>query len=217
MNKGILAGVAVYVTWGVLPLYWKAIQAVPAEETLAHRIFWSLVFAWLLLAVRNRWDWLRQARENRKILIVFVGTGCLIGANWFIYIWAVNSGHIVDASLGCFINPLLNVFLGVVFLRETLTPWQGVAIALASAGVLYLTVGYGEFPWVALSLALTFGFYGLMRKVARLGSLEGLSIETAVLALPAIVYLLFLQKTGAASFGHSGARRPVFCWPCPGW
>ena len=134
-----------------------------------------------------------------------LASACLLGLNWFIYIWAVNSGHVVDSSLGYFITPLVNVLLGVLFLRERLRKWQTVAIGFAAVGVLSLTVGYGVFPWIALSLAFSFGFYGLLRKVSPLGSLEGLSLETAALSLPAIAYLVYLEGTGGASFGHAGA------------
>jgi len=205
MNRGIVAAVAAYTLWGLLPIFWKALQAVPSLEILCHRTVWSLVFVLLLLLARRQWAWLRQARRNPKILLIFLGTTCLLGVNWFTYIWAVNSGHVVDSSLGYFINPLISVLLGVLFLRERLRPWQGVAIAIAAAGVLLLTLGHGAFPWIALTLALTFAFYGLLRKIAPLGSLEGLSLETALLSLPALGYLLYLQWAGTASFGQVGA------------
>ena len=133
-----------------------------------------------------------------------MGSACLLGLNWFMYIWAVNSGHVVDSSLGYFITPLVNVLLGVLFLRERLRMWQTIAIGFAAVGVLALTVGYGTFPWIALSLALSFGFYGLLRKVSPLGSLEGLSLETAALSMLAVVYLAYQEGTGGASFGHAG-------------
>ncbi|MDX9832968.1 MAG: EamA family transporter RarD [Anaerolineae bacterium] len=205
MKKGVLAGVAAYTLWGLLPVYWKALQAVPALEILIHRTVWSLVFVLLLQAILRRWDWLRLVRQQPRMLRIFLGSTVLLSLNWLTYIWAVNAGHVVDASLGYFINPLVSVLLGMIFLGERLRPWQGVAVGLAAASVLYLTLGLGSLPWIALVLAGTFGFYGLLRKTAPLGSMEGLSVETALLSLPALAYLLALEATGQGSFGHAGA------------
>jgi len=205
MKQGIIAGILAYTLWGLLPGYWKAIQVVPPLEILCHRTIWSLVFVLLVLAVRKQWAWVRQARASPRTLAMSLGSACLLSLNWFTYIWAVNSGHLVESSLGYFIAPLVNVLLGVLFLRERLRVWQTVAIGFAAVGVLSLTVGYGAFPWIALSLALSFGFYGLLRKVSPLGSLEGLSLETAALSLLAVVYLVYKEGTGGASFGHAGA------------
>jgi chloramphenicol-sensitive protein RarD len=204
MKQGVLAGILAYTLWGLLPGYWKAIQEVPPLEILCHRTIWSLVFVLLILAARKRWAWIGQVRANPRTLLMSLASACLLSLNWFTYIWAVNSGHVVDSSLGYFIAPLVNVLLGVLFLRERLRVWQTVAIGLAAVGVLSLTVGYGAFPWIALSLALSFGFYGLLRKVSPLGSLEGLSLETAALSIPAVAYLVFREATGGASFGHAG-------------
>jgi chloramphenicol-sensitive protein RarD len=203
LNKGIVAAVITYTLWGLLPVYWKALQAVPALEILGHRMVWSCLFVLLLLTARKQWDWIRRSAERRTAL-TFGASASLLALNWFTYIWAVNAGHIVDASLGYFINPLISVLLGVIFLQERLRPWQGVAIGLATVGVVFLTVGYGAFPWIALTLALTFGFYGLLRKTAPLGSLEGLAMETALMSVPALAFLLYLAGTGAGSFGRAG-------------
>lgn len=205
VKKGVLAGVAAYTLWGLLPVYWKALQTVPALEILVHRTVWSLVFVLLLQAVLRRWDWLRLVRQQPRMLRIFLGSTVLLSVNWLTYIWAVNAGHVVDASLGYFINPLVSVLLGMIFLGERLRPWQGVAVGLAAASVLYLTLGLGSLPWIALVLAGSFGFYGLLRKTAPLGSMEGLSVETALLSLPALAYLLALEATGQGSFGHAGA------------
>lgn len=205
VKKGVLAGVAAYTLWGLLPVYWKALQTVPALEILVHRTVWSLVFVLLLQAILRRWDWLRLVRQQPRMLRIFLGSTVLLSVNWLTYIWAVNAGHVVDASLGYFINPLVSVLLGMIFLGERLRPWQGVAVGLAAASVLYLTLGLGSLPWIALVLAGTFGFYGLLRKTAPLGSMEGLSVETALLSLPALAYLLALEATGQGSFGHAGA------------
>ncbi|MBA3533292.1 MAG: EamA family transporter RarD [Ardenticatenales bacterium] len=192
-----------YVLWGLLPLFWKALKEVPALEILAHRMVWSLGVVLLLLALRGRWRWLASVVRDRRILLTFTTTALLLSLNWYIYIWAVNAGYIVETSLGYFINPLVNVLLGVLFLKERLRLWQGVAIALAFVGVLYLTVQYGALPWIALTLAISFGFYGLLRKTASLDSLEGLTLETLLLFLPALSYLLYLEGQGSAAFGHS--------------
>ena len=144
--------------------------------------------------------------KNRRTLVTVSGTACLLAVNWLTYIWAVNSGHIVEASLGYFINPLISVLLGVIVLRERLRPWQLIAIVVAAGGVLYLTVGYGSFPWIGLILAFSFGFYGLFRKTASLSAIEGQSLEMALLFLPALTYLLFLEFSGTAAFGHAGFK-----------
>lgn len=204
MRKGVLAAVVAYTLWGILPIYWKAIQTVPALEILCHRVVWSLPFVVLLLAARRQWAWLRQVWRAPRMLITCLASAGLLGVNWFVYIWAVNSGHIVDSSLGYFINPLVSVLLGVLFLRERLRPWQAVAIGLAATGVALLTLGLGAFPWIAFTLAGTFGFYGLLRKTAALGSLEGLSLEMAILFLPTLAYLVYQEAAGTASFGHAG-------------
>ena len=204
MKRGILAGFMAYTLWGLLPVYWKAIEAVPPLEILCHRMVWSLALLLPVLAARGQWAWLRQLRAKPRILVLHFVSACLLTLNWFTYIWATLSGHIVDASLGYFITPLFSVVLGVVFLRERLRPAQRVAIGFAGLGVLVLTLGYGSFPWIALMLTLTFGLYGLVRKVSPLGSAEGLALETALVALPALGYLLYLGAGHGASFGHAG-------------
>jgi len=205
MKQGVAAGILAYTLWGFLPGYWKAIQAVPPLEILCHRTIWSLIFVLLVIAVRKQWAWVEQARSSPRTLLISLGSACLLSLNWFVYIWAVNSGHVLDSSLGYFITPLVNVLLGLLFLHERLRRWQTVAFGLAALGVLWLTVGYGAFPWIALSLAFSFGLYGLLRKVSPLGSLEGLSLETGALSLIAVAYLAYLEGTGGGSFGHAGA------------
>lgn len=205
MRKGMLAALTAYVAWGLLPIYWKAIEQVPPAEILCHRVVWSLLVVALLLAAQKRWGWLRQAAQKPAILLPFIGTTLLLAANWFIYLWANNSGHIVEVSLGYFINPLVNVLLGVLLLRERLRHWQWVAIGLAFAGVAYLTISYGQPPWIALSLALTFGFYGFLRKTASLGSTEGLMIEMSLIFLPALIFLGYRGAHGVGAFGRGSA------------
>lgn len=205
MSRGVIAAIGAYILWGILPIYWKALQEVPALEILCHRTVWSLAFVLFVLAIRRRWHWVAASLRQPRTLLLFFASACLLGANWFTYIWAVNAGHVVDASLGYFINPLISVLLGVLFLGERLRPWQGAAVVIASAGVLYLTISLGAFPWIGLLLAGTFGFYGLIRKTAPLGSLEGLSLETALLTLPALAYLVILEGAGHGAFGRAGA------------
>lgn len=199
MKHGTLAAFSAYILWGILPAYWKLLQAVPATQILSHRIVWSLVVAVVTLAIWRRWRWLEPfvARPAEVRLIIL--TAILIGGNWLIYIWAVNNGHIVESSLGYFINPLVNVLLGTLFLRERPRQWQWAAIALAGAGVAYLTVSYGRLPWIALGLAFSFGFYALLHKKTSLGSVEGLAVEMSILFVPALAFLVFsaTRETGA--------------------
>ncbi len=206
MNLGGIYAAIAYALWGVLPVYWKAIQEVPAHEILCHRMVWSLLFTIVLLRWKGRWAWVGAALRSRRVVATFFGSALLIGLNWFTYIWAVNNGFIVGASLGYFITPLINVFLGVVVLREKLRLWQGVAIGVAATGVIYLTFVYGAFPWVGLTLAFSFGFYGLLRKTAPLDALEGLSLETAILFLPAALFLVHLETAGGGAFGHAAPK-----------
>jgi chloramphenicol-sensitive protein RarD len=204
MKNGTLAALGAFVLWGLLPVYWKSIEQVPPAEILSHRVVWSLLVVLLLLAAQKRWGWLRKAARKPAILVPFAGSALLLTANWFVYLWANNNGHIVEVSLGYFINPLISVLLGVLFLRERMRMWQWGAIGLAFAGVAYLTISYGRPPWIALSLALTFGFYGLIRKTAPLGSIEGLLIEMSLMFLPAIIFLGYLGAHGTGSFGREG-------------
>jgi chloramphenicol-sensitive protein RarD len=157
-----------------------------------------------VLAWQRHWEWLPQVRRSRRVRLVFLTTAALLSINWLTYIWAVTNGHIVDASLGYFINPLVSVLLGVLILRERLRPSQWVAVGLALGGVLFLTLGYGSVPWIALVLAFTFGLYGLLRKTASLDALAGLTLEMAILFLPALLYLIHMEATGRAFFGHVG-------------
>lgn len=202
MNKGMLYAIAAYGLWGLFPLYWKTLQHVPALEILSHRMAWSLLFVLVLLVVRRQWGWLKTAVSQPKTLLLFTASAILLSLNWFVYIWGVNAGHIVETSLGYFINPLMSVLMGVFFLGEKLRRGQWAAIGLAAVGVVYLTVRYGALPWIALTLATSFALYGLIRKTAPLGSLEGVSLETALMFLPALGYLLYLEAAGTAAFGH---------------
>lgn len=206
MNKGLLYAIGAYFLWGLLPVFWKTLQTVPAAEILGHRMIWSLVFVAGLLTLRRRWGWLRPALRSRRTLLTFTVTGLVLSINWLTYIYGVNAGFVVETSLGYFINPLVNVLLGVIFLRERLRIGQWTAVFVAGGGVLYLTISYGALPWIALTLAFSFGLYGLLRKTGSLNSLEGLALETAVIFPLAFAYLAYLEFSGQAAFGHAGAR-----------
>ena len=202
MNKGVLYGFGAYFLWGILPVYWKWLHVVPALQIVAHRVAWSLIFVVMLVLVNRSFGALKQAAASPKTIAIYTLAACLLSVNWLIYIWAVNAGFIVETSLGYFINPLVNVLLGVIFLREKLRPLQWVPVGLAGLGVLYLTIGYGSLPWIALALAFTFGLYGLVKKTAPLESLHGLTLETAILFLPAVGYLAVMEVQGNGAFGH---------------
>lgn len=203
MNRGVFYATATYVMWGSLPIYWKALSSLPGLETTAHRVVWSALFTALLLTMQRNWRWLGRVIKQPRLLITLVAISLLLLANWLIYIYAVNHNQILESSLGYFINPLVNVLLGIVFLRERPRMWQWVAIAVATAGVAYLTYSYGSLPWIALGLAASFGFYALLKKSATLPSIEGFFIETTILAVPLGLYLLLLAQRGQGSFGHT--------------
>ncbi len=202
-NKGLLYGVAAYVAWGLLPLYWRTIDQLSSLEILAQRVVWSLLFLALLLTWRRQWGWLAGALRSRRMLLTYLLTAVLLTTNWGIYIWGVNAGFIVETSLGYFINPLVNVLLGVLFLGERLRRWQLVAVGSATVGVLYLTLSYGGLPWIALTLAFSFGFYGLLRKKAPLGAIEALTLETGWMFVPALAFLLYLHMQETAVFPYA--------------
>lgn len=199
MSSGILYGLSAYVLWGMFPLFFKQLQAASAIEVVLHRMVWSLVFVLIVLAVLRRWNWLGDVRRSPALLGKFAVSALLLAANWLSYVWAVNNGHVLDASLGYFILPLINVALGFIFLHERPRKAQWVAFALASTGVLWMAVQSGHVPWLALLIAMTFGFYGLMRKTATLGALEGMSLETMLLAPLAVVALLWAGPSGPGS------------------
>lgn len=200
MNIGMLYAATAYALWGIFPLYFKSLQEIPPLEILLHRMVWSLAFVVVVLTWRRHWGWLRGVMRQPKVLAGFAASAVLLSSNWFIYIWAVNNGNVVEASLGYFINPLFNVLLGSLLLRERLRTVQWVAVALAACGVAWLTWHAGHLPWIALLLAATFAFYGLLRKTASLGALEGLALETLLLFPVAFIYLAVLTNQGHNSF-----------------
>lgn len=200
MRTGMIYAAASYMMWGLFPIYFKALQSVPAMEILLHRMVWSLLFMLLVLAWRQQWKWIGRVLRRPWVLAGFGASAMLLAGNWFIYIWAVNNDRVVDASLGYFINPLVNVLLGFLVLRERLRPGQWAAVALAAGGVAWLTWQGGQLPWIALMLAGTFASYGLLRKTAALGALEGLSLETLLLFPLALGYLIWLTLDGHNTF-----------------
>ena len=204
MKKGIWYGIGAYLLWGMFPIYWKWLQAVPAIQIIGHRIIWSFVLLALILFVTRQWQAFRAAALNRRAVLIYLASAIFLFFNWFTYVWAVNAGFVVETSLGYFINPLLSVLLGVVFLREKLRAWQWAAIGMAAIGVIYVAISYGQFPWIALTLAVSFGTYGLIKKTAPLGSLYGLTLETGLLFIPAVVFLVYMEGQGQGAFLHSG-------------
>ena len=203
VNKGLLFGVSAYILWGILPLYWKLVEEAGAYEILAHRGIWSLLICLSLLALRKQ---LKSAyemvRSSRTFSLLFLASG-LLTINWGVYIWSVTVNRVVEAALGYYITPLINVTFGVLLLREKLRPAQWIAVALAAAGVVILTLGYGSLPWIALVLAISWGSYSLIKKSLNLGALETLSLETLFAFLPNLVFLFIIQGNGSAEFGST--------------
>ena len=199
-RRGMWAAVAAFVLWGLMPLYWHALRAVPSSQILLHRIVWSTLVVGGFLCWRQGFEWLRTSVSRPGIAKWLALSGVLIGFNWGLYIWAVNAGHVVETSLGYFINPLLNVLIGVLFLREKLHPVQWVSIAIAGIGVLWLTFRFGQLPWIALALAASFALYGLIRKLVRVEALPGLAIEGGYLLLPALAALGWMEAHGQGGF-----------------
>ena len=202
-NKGLLFGISAYIIWGLLPLYWQLVEKAGAYEILAHRGIWSLLICISLLALRKQ---LKSAyvmvRSSRTLSLLFLASG-LLTINWGVYIWSVTVNRVVEAALGYYITPLINVTFGVLLLREKLRPAQWIAVALAAAGVVILTLGYGSLPWIALVLAISWGSYSLIKKSLNLGALETLSLETLFAFLPNLVFLLIIQGNGSAEFGST--------------
>jgi len=203
-RAGVAAGLGAYLLWGVFPLYFPLLEPAGGLEIVAHRVAWSLLFIALLLSVRRGWSQVRSTVADRRALLVLAAAAVLIAVNWLVYVYAVNSGHVVEASLGYFINPLVSVLLGVVVFRERLRRLQWVAVAIAVVAVLVLTVDYGHPPWISLALATSFGLYGLMKKLVRVEAAPGLFVETAVVFLPALLVIGLLESDGEAAFAHAG-------------
>jgi len=200
MLTGVLSAGLAFLIWGAFPIYLRALQGIPPLEILANRVCWSVVFLGLLLLMRRQWSWLAKIRNNPKLLLSFVASALMLTLNWVIYIWSVNAGQIIDATLGYFITPLVNVLFGLM-LGERLRLGQWTAVALAASGVAWLTFSAGQLPWIGLGLAASFGLYGLLRKTAALGALEGLSIETLIIFPVALGFLLIPGSGSSHSMG----------------
>jgi chloramphenicol-sensitive protein RarD len=203
-NIGMYYGAGAYLMWGFFPIYFKMLHQVPALQILGHRVVWSLLFLLFLVLCVREGSALRRSLSNRRTVLIYLLAAVFLSANWLTYIWGVNAGFVVETSLGYFINPLMNVLLGVFLLRERLRPAQWAPLGLAAAGVLYLTILYGSLPWIALVLAFTFATYGLVKKLAPLNALHSLTIETGLLFLPASGYLLWVAQSGEGAFIQQG-------------
>lgn len=208
-TSALIAALAAFGTWGLIPIYWKQLGAVPAPEILAHRFVWTTSFLFCLLTWQHRWPEVMAYTRSRRAMLYCLASGLSLSGNWLLFIWAVNAGRVIETSLGYFMTPLVNVLLGAVFLRERLTRLQLVSVLLATVGVLYLTFGYGRFPWVALTLCTTFGLYGFLRKRSATAAIPGLFFETTLLLPLAIVYLIFLRYHGELIFGGAGLRLSI--------
>ena len=200
-RSALLAGLAAFGFWGVIPIYWKWMAAVPAPQILAHRVVWTAIFLVFVLSWKQRWAEVRTAIKSRRAAGYCLASGAAISVNWLVFIWAVNVNRVLETSLGYFMTPLVNVLFGAVFLRERLSRFQLASVLLATAAVLNLTFGYGRFPWIAVVLAVSFGLYGLLRKLSGTAATPGLFIETILLVPIAIGYLAFMQLNGSLFFG----------------
>lgn len=205
--RGILAAAAAFSLWGLFPLYWNLVGDVPPLQVLAHRGLWCALAVGAVLVVRRDLAWIR-ALPLRELGLLAVG-GLLLTANWGVYVWAVMNGHVIDTSLGYYMTPLVNVLLAVLVLREKLTPMQRAAVLVAATGVTLLGVGLGHPPWIALTLALSFGLYGLVRKLVAIDAMRGLAVESSLMLLPALVYLVWCEATGQGHFLHGALRSDV--------
>src|SRR6195952_468868 len=199
-RRGFLSGIAAYLAWGLFPLYWPLLRPAGAVEILAHRMIWSLAFVVLVLCVRRGWSSVRRVASDRRTFRRLSVAAVLVSVNWGVYIWGVNNHHVVETSLGYFINPLLTILLGVVVLHERLNRVQWTAVAIASLAIVVLTVDYGRLPWIALTLAMSFAGYGFIKKQVSVGALESLTIETSVLAIPALITLIVLGGRSQLAF-----------------
>jgi len=203
MLAGVLSAGCAFFMWGVFPLYLKTLKAIPPLEILSHRVFWSFIMLALILTVRHQWGWITSIKKNPRITAAFIASASMLAINWVVYIWSINHDRIVDASLGYFIAPLFNVLFGVM-LGERLRLWQWISVGLAATGVAWLTISAGQLPWIGLTLAFTFGLYGLLRKTASLGALEGLTLETLVMLPLSALFLLLPESGSSHAFINAG-------------
>jgi chloramphenicol-sensitive protein RarD len=201
-KTGLLFGVSAYVLWGAFPLYWPLLEPASALEIVSHRAVWTMVFCIIILAITKSLRATRETMKRPKVAAKLFLTSILISINWLVYIWATNNGHVVEASLGYYINPLVMIGFGVIILKEKLRTLQWAAVGIATVGVLTLTIDYGRLPWIALTLAISWGSYGFVKKQLGLGALEGLAIETLIASLPYLLYLIYIGDKGSGQFGH---------------
>ncbi len=201
-SLGLIFGLSAYILWGLFPLYWPLLKPASAYEIVAHRAVWTLVFCLVVLAFHKKLGHTFAQLKKPKTLFGLAATSALISINWIVYIWATNTGHVVEASLGYYINPLVIIAFGVLLLKEKMRTGQWIAVGIATTGVAVLTIDYGRLPWIALALALSWGSYGVIKKVLGLGALEGLTIETMLSFIPYMTFLLFIQNNGTGQFGH---------------
>jgi len=189
-----------FLIWGLGVIYWKALRDVPALEIIGHRVVWAFLILLIAIVIgRFRHEFVSALKDLRVLMTLFL-TAVILAGNWLLYVWAINNNYVLQGSLGYYINPLVNVVFGVLFLRERLRPAQIAAVLLAGSGVIYLTFSYGEFPWIALALASSFGIYGLIRKVAPVGPLVGLGVEVMLMTVPAAIFLIYLGAKGSGAF-----------------
>jgi chloramphenicol-sensitive protein RarD len=209
-QKGVMYAGFSYLLWGLLPIYWKLLDNVNAQEILASRVVWSFIFMVIILVLSKKWGLFVQTikgfAKNKKQMYALTIASLLISVNWFVYIWAVNSGHMIEASLGYYINPLISILLGMIVLKEKLSVYQYISFILAAIGVLIISISHGQFPWIAITLALSFGIYGLAKKLINVDSAVGLTLETLVITPIAVIYLGFIFISGSHSFLAEGIQ-----------
>lgn len=206
LAAGLASAVTAYLIWGLTPIYFKSLAMVPPFEILMHRIVWSFALLLPLMAITHRWPYFVNALKSPRLLLILMVSTLLVGTNWFLFIYAINTNRILQTSLGYYINPLVNVLLGMIFLGERLRRLQVLAVALAVVGVGYLTLYYGTFPGIALALAFSFAFYALVRKLAPVAAIEGLAVETLLLSVPALAFLMYLNQQGTGAIFRLGPR-----------
>lgn len=204
-RKGLAATWAAFIGWGLFPIYWRELVEVPAFQITAHRIVWCAVFVGAFLLLIQGRGWLKRTLAMPQAVPMLALSGSLISINWVLYIWAVNNGHVIETALGYYINPLINVVLGVALLRESLNVRQWSAVGIAALGVAWLTLGVGRVPWIALTLAMSFGLYGLVRKQMSVESIPGLAVESAFMMIPSLLFLVWCETRGVGAFGHVDA------------
>jgi chloramphenicol-sensitive protein RarD len=201
-RTGMFYASLAFISWGILPIYWHYMEQVPALQILAHRFVWSFVFVAIIITIRKQWHLIKEVLLNKKTLLFVLAGSIFMSFNWFIYIWSVTNNHVIEASLGYYINPLISIAFGMLFLKERLNRWQTVALSLAFTSVIILSINYGQIPWVSISLALTFALYGLFKKLIEADVIISLALETIFITPFALAYLLFVESNGTGSLAH---------------